>query len=401
VEEVAMDLKFTPEEEAFRQEVASWFAQHLQEKLERPRLGGLGEESAEEFARARAWHRQLYAGGWVGMNWPKQYGGRDATLIQQVIFQQEAMRVGAPPGVNLIGIGMIGPTIMQWGTEAQKERYLRPMLAGEEIWAQGFSEPGAGSDVAALQCAAVRDGDDYIVNGQKVWTTGAQWAQWIELLVRTDPSKPKHEGISCLIVDMHSPGITVRPLKQITGDASFNEIFFENVRVPRANLLGPENAGWKVAITTLMHERVAIGGLGMGESALEQLVDLTRRVRRHGKSAVEDSAVRQQLAQFAIEIKAARYSALRRLTKQLRGTPPGPEGSAGKLTLTELQLKMSRFAFELLGPYATLLETSPYRVGSGRWATRVMEARGMSIAGGTTEIQKNILAVRALHLPRQ
>jgi alkylation response protein AidB-like acyl-CoA dehydrogenase len=290
---------------------------------------------------------------------------------------------------------------MQWGTEEQKQRYLRPMLAGEEIWAQGFSEPGAGSDVGSLQCTAVCDGDDYIVNGQKVWTTGAQWARWIELLVRTDATKPKHEGISCLMVDMQSPGITVRPLKQITGDASFNEVFFDNVRVPRANLLGPENAGWQVAITTLMHERVAIGGLGMGESALEQLVDLTRRVRRHGRVAAADSAVRQQIAQFASEIKAAKYSAMRRLTRQLRGEPPGPEGSAGKLTLTELQLKMSRFAYELLGPYAALIETSPHCIGRGQWATRVMEARGLSIAGGTTEIQKNILAMRALRLPRQ
>jgi alkylation response protein AidB-like acyl-CoA dehydrogenase len=396
-----MDLKFTPEEEAFRQQVAAWFEQNWPPKAGRLRLSGLGEETAAEFEKARAWHRRLYEDGWIGLSWPRQYGGREATLIQQVIVQQEAARVGAHPGVNQIGIGMIGPTIMQWGTEAQKQRYLRPMLAGEEIWAQGFSEPGAGSDVAALQCAAVRDGDDYIVNGQKVWTTGAQWARWIELLVRTDPTRPKHEGISCLIVDMASPGITVRPLRQITGDASFNEVFFENVRVPRANLLGPENEGWKVAITTLMHERIAIGGLGVGESALEQLVDLARRVRRHGKAAVEDSAVRQQIAQFAMEIKAAKYAAMRRLTKQLRGEPPGPEGSAGKLTLTELQLKMSRFAYELLGPYAALIETSPYRLGGGRWATRVMEARGLSIAGGTTEIQKNILAVRALRLPRQ
>jgi alkylation response protein AidB-like acyl-CoA dehydrogenase len=396
-----MDLRFTPAEEAFRQEVAAWFAQHLPVREERPHTTGLGEETAAEFAKARVWHRKLYEAGWIGLSWPKQYGGREASLIEQVIFQQEAARVGAHPGVNIIGIGMIGPTIMQWGTEAQKQRYLQPMLAAEEIWAQGFSEPGAGSDVASLQCAAVRDGDEYIVNGQKVWTTGAQWSKWIELLVRTDPTTPKHEGISCLIVDMESPGIIVRPLKQITGEASFNEIFFENVRVPRANLLGPENAGWKVAITTLMNERVAIGGLGVGENALNQLVDLARRVRRHGKVAAADAAVRQQLAQFAIEIKAAKYAALRRLTKQLRGEQPGPEGSAGKLTLTELQLKMSRFAYELLGPYAALIETSPHHVGSGKWATRVMEARGMSIAGGTTEIQKNILAMRALRLPRQ
>jgi alkylation response protein AidB-like acyl-CoA dehydrogenase len=396
-----MDLTFTPEEEAFRQEVAAWFENNLPPREGRPQSGILGEGAAEGFAKARAWHRKLYQGGWVGLSWPAQYGGRAATLIQQVIFQQEAMRVGAPAGVNQIGIGMIGPTIMQWGTEAQKQRYLQPMLAGEEIWAQGFSEPGAGSDVASLQCSAGSDGDDYIVNGQKVWTTGAQWARWIELLVRTDPTKPKHEGISCLIVDMQSPGITVRPLQQITGDASFNEIFFDNVRVPRANLLGPENDGWKVAITTLMHERVAIGGLGVSEAALEQLVDLARRIRRRGKSAATDSAVRQQLAQFAIEIKAAKYSAMRRLTRQLRGEPPGPEGSAGKLILTDLQLQMSRFAYELLGPYAALIETSPHRIGSGKWATRVMEARGMAIAGGTTEIQKNILAVRALRLPRQ
>ncbi len=396
-----MDLGFTPAEEAFRHELRTWLEAHLPAHRHGAGLGMEAFSDRAAFERARAWHRELHAGGWVGLHWPREYGGRGATLVEQAIFQQELARAGASPGVNLIGIGMIGPTIMQWGTEAQKRRYLPPMLAGDEIWAQGFSEPEAGSDVASLTTSARLDGDHFVVTGQKVWTSGAHLSDWIELLVRTDPAAPRHQGLSCLIVDLHAPGITVRPLKQITGDESFNEVFFDDVHVPRENLLGGLNEGWMVAITTLMNERVALGGVAAHERLLAQIVDLARRVRRRGRAAAEDPGVRQEIARFATEVKAIQFSGYRRLTRQLTGAPPGPEGSAGKLAGSELALRMLRFAYELLGPYAVLTETSPHRVGRGAWGRHALGARAMTIAGGTSEIQKNILALRALGLPRK
>lgn len=397
-----MDLSFTAEEEAFRQQVRQWLAEHLPAHRGGASLRGEAVADREQFELTRAWHRELHAGGWVGIHWPREYGGRGATLIEQAIFQQEMTRARANTGVNQIGIGFIGATIMRWGTEEQKRRYLPPMLAADEIWAQGFSEPDAGSDIASLRTSAREEGDCFVVNGQKVWTSGAQFSDWIELLVRTDPDVPKHEGISCLIVDMHSPGITVRPLRQITGDESFSEVFFEEVRVPKANLLGEKNKGWMVAITTLMNERVALGGgVAVHDRLLEQIVDLARRVRRNGRPVAEDHSVRQEIARFATEMKATQFSGYRRLTRQLRGEPAGPDGSAGKLATSELALRMLRFAYELLGPYAVLIETSPWRLGRGQWARNALGARAATIAGGTSEIQKNILAIRTLRLPRR
>lgn len=393
-----MDFNYTPEEEKFRKQVRAWLDKN------RPRssakLGrGISFSDDEEWRRLVAWHKKLYAGGWVGLSWPKEYGGRGATLMEQIIFSQELGRRKLPSGCNVLGVMMAGPAIMHWGTEEQKQRHLRKILAADEIWCEGLSEPGAGSDLASLQCRAVPDGDDFLVNGQKVWTTLAHRSQWIQLFVRTDSDGSKHKGLSCLLVDVNSPGITVRPLRQITGDAEFNEVFFEDVRVPKANLLGPLNGGWQVLITTLMHERAGISELG-SERIIDHLIELARKTERNGRSATKDSYVRQQLAQFAIEVEARRLNGLRSLTKRLKGSPPGPEGSIGKLSATELTKRMAKFAVELAGPQALVEGDSPFALDHGRWLTSILYSPSLTIAGGTSEVNRNIVAERILGLPK-
>jgi alkylation response protein AidB-like acyl-CoA dehydrogenase len=393
-----MDFNFSPSEEKFRQEVRSWLDANLPEDLREGRDEELSQD--ERWQRHRAWHTKLYEGGWVGLWWPKEYGGRGASRIEQVIFNGELARAGAPAGVNMNGITLLGPTLMHWGTEEQKKRFLPKILPAEEIWCQGYSEPGSGSDLASLQTRAVEDGDYFVVNGQKVWTSQAQYSDWCFLLVRTDPNAPKHQGISYILVDMHSPGITVRPLVQITGDAEFNEVFFEDVRVPKKNLVGELNRGWMVAITTLMYEREATGSYFRFEKTLPQLIKLARRIELNGRPAIEDTSVRQQLAQFAIEAEAIKYNNLRRLTRQLKGQPPGPEGSFSKITTTELNFRIANFAMELLGPYSVLEKGAPFAIDHARWAHRMLGARAGTIAAGTNEIQRGIIGERVLGLPK-
>src|ERR1700693_2733911 len=312
----AMDLTYTPEQEAYRMEVRGWL-----EANQPPPLRPEEKERADEnflWERLKLWHKKLYDGGWAGLTWPKPFGGRGATFVEQVIFQQELGRLNLPMGCNVLGVIMTGPALMQWGTEEQKHRYLQKILSAEEIWSEGMSETAAGSDLAALQTRAVLDGDNFIVNGQKVWTTHAHRSHFCQLFVRTDPEVPRHKGLSCLLVDMKSPGVTVRPLKQITGESKFNEIFFEEVRVPKANLLGPLNQGWQVLVSTLMHERFGIGEtIGGTEQTLAQLVEIARGAIIDGRSAAEDDEVRQQLAQFAIEVAAKKYNGF---------LPPAPRG---------------------------------------------------------------------------
>lgn len=393
-----MDFNYSPEEEKFRQEVRSWLETNMPEDIRSGRDEDL--PPTERWERQKSWHKKLHEGNWIGIWWPKEYGGRGASVIEQAIFNQELARLGASGGVNMSGVTLLGPTLMHWGTEEQKTRYLPQILPAEEIWCQGYSEPGAGSDLAALQTRAVEDGDHFVVNGQKVWTSWAQHADWIFLLVRTDPSAPKHQGISYLLVDMHSPGITVRPLVQINGDSEFNEVFFEDVRVPKKNLVGELNRGWMVAVTTLMFERVATGNFYRFEKLLPQLYDLAKRIELDGQSATADTSVRQQLAQFATEAQAIKYNELRRLTRQLKGQPPGPEGSFAKITATELSMRMMNFAMELLGPYAILEKGSPFAVDHARWSHRMLSARAGTIAAGTNEIQRGIIGERVLGLPK-
>jgi alkylation response protein AidB-like acyl-CoA dehydrogenase len=311
--------------------------------------------------------------------------------MEQVVFAEEMHRVGAPGTVNVIGVSNIAPAIIQWGTEEQKRRFLRPMLRGDDIWCQGFSEPNAGSDLASLQTRAVDDGDSFVVNGQKVWNTLGHLANWCELLVRTDPDAPKHAGISCLLVDMTSPGVDVRPLVTILGEHEFNELFFTDVRVPKSALLGPLHEGWRVAMTTLSHERGNVANLHLGlRRKVRDLLDLARTTVVDGRPVSEDPVVRQALARVYLEAEYLKLLADRAVSAALHGRPLGPESSLAKLTWSQCEAHVAEVAGLVLGPDAN----------RGVWGRDRVYARAVTIAGGTTEVNKNIIAQRVLGLPR-
>ena len=395
-----MDFQYTPEQDAFRLRVRSWLAEHLPSELKvEDAMDERVAPNREIFDRRMAWHKQLYQAGWIGLAWPREYGGQGAELMEQIIYNEEYAHARAPILPGYVGLGLAGPTIAQWGSEEQKQYFLPRILQGELVWCQGYSEPGSGSDLASLQTRAVEDGDEFVVNGQKVWTSGAQYADWMVLLARTDPEAPKHRGISYFLLDMKTPGVSVRPLVLLNGHSHFNEVFFEDVRIPKANLLGPENEGWKVAITTLMFERSAAGG-GGGGSQIRRLAELAKQVEIDGRPAWQHSWVRQRLAAFEIEKEALKYTRLRSLTRQLRGQPPGPEGSILKLAGSELGVRIAAFASELLGPYALLEAETQAVPDAPRWLNRVLSARQYTIAGGTSEIQHNIIGERVLGLPK-
>ena len=320
--------------------------------------------------------------------------------LQQTKWPGPIGAVANLEAANQLALDRIGFTLMAFGTEEQKRRFLPKMLTAEEIWCQGYSEPGAGSDLAGLQTRAVIDGDDFVINGQKVWTSLAHRAHWQVLLVRTDPDAPKHRGISYLLVDMKTPGITVRPLVQITGDSDFNEVFYDNVCVPRKNLVGSLNQGWQVSIATLMYERVSGGTRHPVEKTINELVEVSKTVAFEGVPAARHPYVRQKLAQFASESLCLRLSRYRSLTAQLNGKVPGPESSFGKLHATELNLRVAMFAEELLGPHSQLERGSFGAIENGRWLYRVLRARGLTIAAGSSEIQHNIIGERVLKLPK-
>ena len=399
-----MDLDFSAEDEAFRQELRSWLAVNLPEAR-----GGSGSvddklgvlhEGPGGWERRLKWHRKLNEGGWVGLSWPKEYGGRDATITQQLIYGEEMARVNAPMLVNVLGIMLVGPTLIRLGTEEQKKRYIPKILSAEEIWCQGYSEPNAGSDVASLQTRAIEDGDSFVVNGQKIWTSDAHHADWCILLVRTDLEAPKHKGISYILLDMHSPGVTVRPLVQITGEASFNEVFFEDVRVPKKNLIGEKNQGWQVAIMTLMFDRAGVVDFFDAMGIVNELVELAKSLPSNGHRAWDEPNVRQKLAEFACEASALKFSGYRQLTRRLKGLPPGPEGSVLKLGNSDLNLRMNKFAMEMLGPYGQLEFKAPHAFDKGIWSYRMLSSRALTIAGGTNEVQHNIIGERVLGLPK-
>ena len=393
-----MDFKFSPEDETFRQEFRSWLEHNIPRDWRDDELHD--PDTLEEFERRRAWHRRLSDGGWMCIHWPQEYGGRGASLIQQVIYQQELDRAKAPPTVNFQGIARVGPTLMQWGTPEQKQRYIPRIPPAEEIWCQGLSEPDHGSDLAAVETRAVDRGDHFLVNGSKVWTSNAHRADFTTLLCRTDPDAPKHKGLSYLLVDMKSPGITVRPLVQITGESGFNQVFFDDVQVPLANLVGEKNRGWMVAMTNMMFERTIHGGRTDMMVEVRQLAELAKKVDRAGRPAWEDSYVRQRLAGFACEAAALKYTSFRQLTSQLKGLPPGPEGSMMKLGTSGLNLRMQDFAMELLGPYSQFEYQASGAIDRGKWSHRMLAARRGTIAAGTNEIQHNIIGERVLGLPK-
>ena len=398
-----MDFSYTTErEEQFRQEFRAWLAVNLAEHRKDfpPSDDELTFHPDRSFESSLAWHKRMHRGGWVGVHWPREYGGRSAGLAEEMIFTEELIAAGAPPGVNMIGLTMVGPAILRYGTEEQRRRWLPPIPSADEIWCQGFSEPGAGSDLANLSTRAAAEGEHFVVTGQKVWTSNAHRSQMCILLARTDPAAPRHRGISCLLVDMRSPGITIRPLIQITGEAEFNEVFFDQVRVPKANLLGPKNGGWEVAITILMHERTAIGSAMILHHYIQRLLDLARRTTCDGTKAAADPLLRQELAQIYLEGRTLRLTGLRYLTRQLRGEPPGPEGSVLKLAMAEAYKKMAQTAGHILGPAQQLWRGTEWAPDGGRWAFQALYALRFGIAGGTSEVQKNIIGERILGLPK-
>lgn len=390
-----MDLNLTPSELQFRDELRAW----LQANVPPPWTGGSTneEERGEYFEFLRNWQKQVYEAGWAGISWPKEYGGRGAAIIEQSIFQEEWARAGAPALINVLGLYLIGPTIIAAGTEEQKKRFLPKIMSAEEIWCQGFSEPNSGSDLASLATKAVVDGDHFVINGQKIWTSLAHVADWCLLLTRTDSSVAKHKGITALLVDMHSPGVTVRPLKQITGDASFNEVFFDNVRVPVANVLGEVNKGWQTAITTLMNERAHLGGgtYIAFKRNLDNLIARAREVKRGSKLASQDPLVRQKLAQAYLELEIFRLNNTRSLSKLSKTGIPGPEGSILKLFWSEYNQRFQQMAMEILGPYAQL-----HGYDQGRWVFDYLRSRANTIEAGTSEVLRNIVAERVLGLPK-
>jgi len=391
-----MNFDFTEREEAFRKEVRAWLEQHLPDDL-RGRAFAASRADVDEVRRLRAWQRQMAEAGYVGMDWPREFGGRGAAITEMVILYQEMARAESPQIVNRGGVSMLGPTLMKLGTPAQQKRFLRNILTADELWCQGFSEPNAGSDLANLQTRAVLDGDHFVVNGQKVWTSMGHVADWCFLLVRTDPAAAKHKGISFLLVDMKTPGITVRPLRQITGEAEFNETFFDNVRVPAENLVGKVNEGWSVAITTLAYERdllTFIRHISL-RNALHRLVKLTQSRGRN-----TDPVVRQKIAELWIGEQALQLNGYRSLTKILRGGQPGPEGSTSKLFWSQLDQELALAATQIIGPYSQIAEGSAWAPDHGQWQFYELLARGSGIRAGTTEILRNILGERVLGLPK-
>jgi len=391
-----MDLSFSPAEEAFRAELRAWLAINLPRELPEP------QTLADEVAWLVAWQRQLAGSRWVGVHWPQAYGGRGASIVENYIFQEEMARSRAPEIINRIGVNLVGPTLIHHGTAAQKDRYLAKLLKAEEIWCQLFSEPNAGSDLTALRCKAERDGDDFVVNGQKVWTSYAQFAHWGILLARTDATAPKAKGISFFILDMHSPGIAIRPLKQMTGSEEFNEVFLENVRVPAENLVGELNRGWEIAQTTLAHERgTSARQLVVHRILLDELIALARRQRVNGAPAAADPLIRQQLAQVCVEVELLKLHNWRTLTQLLRHGKPGPESSLVKLFWSEMSQRLHDAAMQVLGVRGPLMQGDPHAVAHGRWPRSYLYYRAGTIFAGTSEIQRNIIAERVLGMPRK
>jgi alkylation response protein AidB-like acyl-CoA dehydrogenase len=376
-----VDLTLSPSEQEFRDELRAWLEEN------HPGEEPSGDESGFEFRKK--WQLKLHEAGYAGLSWPKEYGGRGATLIEQAIFGEETARAKAPAPANVLGLVMGGPVVIAHGTDEQKERYLEKILSGEEIWCQGFSEPDAGSDLAALKTRAVKSNGEWVVTGQKVWTTLAHQAKWCMLVARTDQDAPKHQGLTYFLMDMEQDAVQVRPLRQITGEAEFNELFIEEARIPDENVVGGVGNGWTVAITTLMHERAGLGAASAisVRIALGQLMELARE-----RGLDEDPRIRQRIAQLYMETEALRLTAWRGLTQIMKTGIPGPEGSLPKWQWSDTNQKLTELAVEIQGEDGVDRESD--------WTYRFLRSRANSIEGGTTEILRNIIAERVLGLPK-
>ncbi|WP_313804687.1 acyl-CoA dehydrogenase [Sphingobium sp.] len=395
-----MDFTYTPAEEAFRSSLRAWLVDALPQ--------GWGEsvfepEDEDERAMFRLdWERKLHAGGWSGINWPTEYGGRGATLVERAIFAEEMARARAPEGINIIGHNLAGPTILRHGTQAQKKRFLPPIIASQEVWCQGFSEPNAGSDLASVRTRAQRRGDKFIVNGQKIWTSFAQYSHWCFALVRTDPDAPKHKGLSFLLIDMKSPGISIRPLRQISGECEFNETFFDDVEVPAENIVGDVNDGWRIAMTTLAYERGPEDGLARQvrfKQELDKLLGMLDTQAGHHRS-IDNAAIRQKLARSITEVEVMRLNALRTFSKYLNGEDRGPDASIIKLYWSHAAQNMYENAMDALGPTAPIAGGDPLSAAGGRFQLSYLQSKAFTIYSGSSEIQRNIIGERMLGLPR-
>jgi alkylation response protein AidB-like acyl-CoA dehydrogenase len=389
-----MDFRFSEEEEAFRKEVREFLGKEWT-------LTDYDLDNPEHWDAAKELEKKLGAKGWLCMAWPKQYGGSGASHMHQLVFQEEIAYARAPI-LNRQGVYMVGPCLMLHGTEEQKQRFLPPIARSEVVWCQGFSEPNAGSDLASLQTRAVLDGDDYILNGQKTWCTRADRGDWIHLMVRTDPNAPKHRGISYLLADMRSPGISINPMIQMTGRADFLEVFFDNVRVPKANLVGPENQGWHVALTTLAFERSAIGAIVcQTRQVVQDLAQFARETKRDGQPLIEDPVIGGKLAELTIETEIAQLLSHRVVWMASQGLVPNYEASVAKTFTTELQQRIANFGMHLLGLYGQLADGSKWAALEGRIQYEYLWTVGVTIYAGSNEIQRNIIATRGLDLPRE
>jgi alkylation response protein AidB-like acyl-CoA dehydrogenase len=395
-----MDFNDTPEEAAFRAEARAWLEANAERRTSDDVAGtDLGERVDDATLReAQKWQKKKADAGWACITWPVEYGGRGGTSIQSVIWSQEESKFRTPPNIFSIGHGMCAPTIMTHGTPEQKERWIPKLLTGEEIWCQLFSEPSAGTDLAGLRASAVKDGDEWVLNGQKTWTTGAQFCDWGIIVVRTDPHVAKHAGLTYFVVNMRLPGIQIEPIVQINGGTGFNEVFFDDVRIPDGDRISEVGNGWAVAITTLMNERASIGAGGGGITGIGDLLRLAREVELNGAPAIEDTAVRQKLADFFVRVRALQYTGSRTLSALSQGKTPGPEASLGKLVGAALIQEIAAFGIELEGA-AGVLNDEVYAPHAGAWQDRYLGIAGLRIAGGTDEVLRNIIAERVLRLP--
>ncbi|HEX9712876.1 MAG TPA: acyl-CoA dehydrogenase family protein [Actinomycetota bacterium] len=385
-----MDFDDTPEDAAFRAELRAWLAAN--------HPGPLPGDADDAFEFRRAWQRRLADAGWVAPGWPRAWGGREASVAQRVIYQEELAEARAPTVINSIGVWNIGPAILEYGTDEQLQRWLPPMLAADEIWCQGFSEPSAGSDLAALATRAERDGDAYVITGQKVWISRANRSDRCLLLCRSDPSEQRHRGMSMIVVDMRAPGVEVRPLREITGGTEFNEVFFTEVRAPVVDRLGDEGDGWRVAMATLTHERV--GTVTYGINLRQRLEQLLAHEESWPSDPVRAAALQQELADLYVRVQIIRLTALRAVTKAARGDDPWPEVPIGKLHWSLVSQDLAEAAMHAFGPDGLRWKGDADAIDDGSWAHDEVWSRMTTIGAGTTEIQKNILAERALGLPR-
>ena len=385
-----MDFNDTPQEATFRAEVQNWLTANVPSESELTGMDYIG--------RAKLWQKKKHDAGWACIRWPKAHGGRDASAIEQVIFNQEESKFDTPAGIFAIGQGMCAPTMMTWATEEQNQRFMPALASGEEVWCQLFSEPAGGADLAALRTKGVKDGDDWIVNGQKIWTSGAHYSDFGVLVLRTDPEAPNHQGLTYFFLDMKSPGIEIKPIRQISGGANFNEVYFTDVRIPDAQRLGNVGQGWQVALTTLMNERASIGGGGGGVN-FDSVFELAQSVDFGERPAIEDPSVRRKLADWYVQEAGLKFTGYRSMTALSKGEIPGPENSIGILVGAPKQQDMASFALDLL-EQAGVIWDEKLSERAGLFQATYMASPGLRIAGGTDEIMANIIAERVLGMPQ-